>query len=224
MKQIKELQAEHIYQINGTSSANSAFFENEGECKEFLRLADEYLGGYMSINCFQHNRDGWVMIITTKDVKSIRAAYKVRRALSDKCKPECELNETWRILSDTVRIWLSTYVKWKNRQSNRTGGLVSANYERYVFESVEEANARRLEMEEQRVDQAQARKRYRPSGKLYNVTKKRMRNSIYMCCKALEADEKVRELGLKCLDLAGMVQDVLRQIIPTTFQHHFPVQ
>ena len=161
MKQIKQMQAEHIYQINGASSANSAFFENEGDCKEFLKLADRFLSAYMDINCFQNNRDGWIMIITTKDEETIRVSYKDRRAKSTKCKADCELDEIWRILSDTIRIWLSTYVKWKNRQSDRTGGLVHSNYERYVFESVEEADARRLEMEEQRYDQAQARKRYR---------------------------------------------------------------
>ena len=34
---------------------------------------------------------------------------------------------------------------------------------------------------------------------------------------ALVSEEMVRELGLKCLDLAGMIQDVLRQMIPTTY-------
>ena len=79
MKQIIEMQPDHIYLIRGASTANSPFFESEADCKNFLALADTYLGPYVSILSFQNDRHGWVMIITTKDEATIKTAYKKRR-------------------------------------------------------------------------------------------------------------------------------------------------
>ena len=138
MKRIKKMQAEHIYLIEGAVTANSSFFENESDCKDFMRLADKHLGEYLSINSFQNNRDGWVMIITTKSAQEIRQAYDLRRVKSKKCKAGCAHYEIWRILSDQIRILLSTYVKITNATSGRRGGKVRGNYRRYVFESVAE--------------------------------------------------------------------------------------
>ena len=81
------------------------------------------------------------MIITTRDEASIKKAYAERQAASKKCKEACAFEEVWRILSDQVRIWLSTYVKRTNRRSGCIGGKVRGNYKRFVFESVEEALA-----------------------------------------------------------------------------------
>ena len=222
MKQIIEMQPDHIYLIRGASTANATYFESEADCKSFLELADKYLGEYVSINCFHNNRDGWVMIITTKDEETIKAAYRKRREASTKCKPECELTMVWRILSDQVRIWLSRYVKEANQNTGRVGGRVRGKYERYIFESTEEVEATRLMMEELRYDQAQPRRRYRPGPNMSSVAAKRLRGSIYLCCKRLVSAERVRELGMKCLDLMVGVDDVLRNLVRTTLFYHFP--
>ena len=121
---IKQMQADRLYLIEGTSVANSPFFESEADCKLFLSLADKYLAGYMLINCFQNSRDGWVMIVTTKSAKAIRTAYENRRKQSKKCKEDCAHHEIWRMLSDQIRIMLSTYVKATNENTGRTGGKV----------------------------------------------------------------------------------------------------
>ena len=76
------------------------------------------------INCFQNSRDGWAMIITTKSAEAIRSAYEDRRKQSKKCKENCAHHEIWRMLSDQIRIMLSTYVKATNENTGRTGGKV----------------------------------------------------------------------------------------------------
>ena len=222
MKRIKRMQAEHIYLIEGAVTANSSFFENEADCKDFMRLADEHLGAYLSINSFQNNRDGWVMIITTKSTQAIRTAYRLRRARSKKCKAGCAHYETWRILSDQIRILLSTYVKNTNQKSGRRGGKVRGNYKRYVFESVEEVEQMKQTLSKQKYDQSQELKRYRPSKKLFSIKNKQLKRSIYMSCARLSTNSNIRKLRLNCLNLAGLIRDVLRHLVQSTFDYHFP--
>ena len=198
MKQIKKMQANHLYLIQGASGANSSFFENEADCKIFMSLADEHLGDYLSIIGFQNNRDGWVMIIKSKLEDEIRQAYRLRRKRSNKCRPSFEHHEVWRILSDQVRIMLSTYVKRTNAKSGRTGGKVRGNYKRFVFESAEEVEQMKQTLMSLEYDQSQNLKRYRPSKKLFSVKKKRLRKSAYMSCARLTHANVARKLGLRC--------------------------
>jgi len=221
---IKQMQANQIYLIEGASVANSPFFEIEADCKLFLSLADKYLADYLSINCFQNSRDGWVMIITTKSAEAIRSAYENRRKKSKKCKEDCAHHEIWRMLSDQIRILLSTYVKATNENTGRSGGKVSGKYKRFVFESVEEAEAVKEELLQQKYDQAQELEIYQPSNKLYRVKDTQKEQSFYMGCALLKSKELVRKLGMRCLDLAGSAIAVLRQLVKTTLDFHSPLE
>lgn len=149
MKKVKKMQANHLYMIRGASTANSPFFESEGDCRLFLELVDRFLGDYLKVGCFQNNRDGWAMIITTRSAVAIKKAYYRRRAQSMKCRKEHEYTEVWKMLSDQIRIFLSTYVKATNFRSGRTGGKVRCRFERFIFESEEEAMKMRRTLEEQ---------------------------------------------------------------------------
>lgn len=222
MKKIKKMQAEHLYMIQGCSTANSPFFENELDCKLFLRLADRFLSDYMKILNFQNNRDGWVMLISTKTAADIKRAYYGRRMRSKKCKIEFVYNEVWQMLSDQIRIFLSTYVKATNYRTGRTGGKVRRRYERFVFESEAEAEEVNAKLKSHYYVQEQPMKRYRPSRRLYSLRKRMILSSIYMSCALLGFPGKLRELGMQCLDLGVFTSGVARQLIHRTLHHHFP--
>ncbi len=222
MLRIKKMQADHVYLIRGASVANSPFFENEGDCKLFLKLVDRFLNSFITVNLFQNNRDGWAMIINTKSAEEIKRAYLERRAKSKKCKRAFQYNEVWRMLSDQVRIMLSTYVKATNQGRGRKGGKVRCSYERFVFESLVEAQAVRLQMESETYNQQQPAKRYRPSRKLHKISKKLLRSSPFLSCAPLDVEERMVEIGVRCFDLIGFASDVLRNLIKTTLHHHFP--
>lgn len=222
MKPIKKMQADQVYLIRGASTANSPFFEKETDCKLFLRLADRYLGQFVSINRYQNSRDGWLMIITTKSAEEIQKAYKARRALSKKCNPKFEFKEIWRMLSDQVRIFLSAYVKATNELTGREGGKVRSRYKRFVFESADEAREIAASLAKKFYSQAQPKKRYRPSRRLHKIRKKLLKTSIYISCRLLGIPEKARELGMRSLDLCGFDENVVRQVIKSTYIHHFP--
>ena len=99
-----------------------------------------------------------------------------------------------------------------------------SKYKRFVFESVEEAEAVKEELLKLKYDQAQELKRYQPSKKLYRVKNRQKKQSIYMGCARLESSELLRELGMRCLDVAGLAIDVLRQLVKTTLDFHFPLE
>lgn len=221
MKKIKQMAAESIYLIRGCSVANTPFFEHEEDCKEFLALADRFLKEYLTVTSFQNNRDGWVMIIATKSARAIKKAYKARRAVSKKCRKEFELKEVWQMLSDQIRILLSTYVKKTNRQTGRKGAKVRHRYERFVFESAEEALAMKAKLEAEYYPLEQPEERYRPKDELSTLTKQMIRTSIYMSCALLKVGAKLKKLGMNCLDLGLLVTDVARQRIQSTLHHHF---
>ncbi len=222
MLQIKKMAARHVYLIRGASVANSPFFESEDDCKLFLQYVDRYLSSYMTVNMFQNNHDGWAMIVSTRSSDEIKKAYKNRREQSKKCKKKNKYTEVWRMLSDQVRILLSTYVKATNQKTGRKGGKVRCSYERFVFVSAEEAQAVHSQMEQQRHDQRQPRKRYRPAKKLHKIRKKLLRSSPYLSCAPFDVEEKMAEIGVRCLNLTALVNDVLRHLVKATLLHHFP--
>lgn len=216
------MEAEHVYLIRGCSVANTPFFEQEADCKLFLELADHYLKEYLTIASFQNNRDGWVMIIVTKTASVIKNAYCARRLLSKKCKKEFELQEVWKMLSDQIRILLSTYVRRTNHETGRKGAKVRHRYERFVFNSVEEALAMQESLEGECYPLEQPEERYRPSDELSTLTKSMIRSSIYMGCALLKSTKNLQKLGMVCLDLGVLVSNVARQLIQSTLHHHFP--
>lgn len=222
MKKIKKMGAGHIYLIRGSSTANSALFEGIDDCQQFLELADHYLKEYLTVSSFQNSRDGWVMIVATKSEALIKQAYSARRSLSKKCKEEFELKEVWRMLSDQVRIFLSTYVKKINRRTGRKGAMVRHRYERFVFESEEEALQMKVKLEEERYNLEQPVERYRPSEEMSELQAVMVKTSIYMSCALLKTPEMLSKLGMACLDLGVLVSNVARQMIQNTFHHHFP--
>lgn len=222
MRQIKKMQANHMYLIRGASTANSPFFESEGDCRLFLELADRFLGNYVTISSFQNNRDGWMMIIVTRSSREIKRAYYLRRALSSKCKKACEYKEVWRMLSDQIRIFLSTYVKTTNYRSGRMGGKVRCRYERFVFDNEEEAVALKEMMEREYCLQAQQQRRYRPARKLHRMRKRLIRTSVYVSSRLLGCGQKLAELGVACVDVGLFQKDIVRQLIFRTLHHHFP--
>ena len=206
--------------IKGETSANSVFFENAKEARLFLNLVDHYLKAFVEVNRFQNTKDGWILIITLKSEGEIREAYRKRREASKKCKEEFCLDEVWRIISDQVRILLSTYVKTTNSRNNRNGGKVRSSYKRYYFEHIAEAIEEMKKMDEQEIDQSQANKRYHGAEGLFEMTEKEVKESIYFGCKWLKKGLGLRELGMKCLCLLDFLGDVLLGRINKTLKVH----
>lgn len=135
------MQAGEFYLIESTASANSVYFETDSLARLFFRYYDYYLKDYIHVEEYVLNADGWAMLIKVKSAKTIRKHYNVvdlngaRSVESIKGKT----NEIWRILSERVRLFISTYVRVSNRLLGREGSLVRRKYGRYQFDSLEEA-------------------------------------------------------------------------------------
>lgn len=102
--------------------------------------------------------------------------------MSKKCKKKYAFEEIWRIISEQVRISLSTYVRNTNSRNNRIGKKVGRSYIRYYFESIDEVIEEMKKMDEQEIGQCQPNERYQGAACLFEMSEKEVSNSIYFGC------------------------------------------
>lgn len=141
MKKIQQMQEGEYYLIESRASANSVYFESDDLAKIFFRYCDYYLKDYIHVEEYVLNADGWAMLIKVKSAKTIRKHYGVvdiNESLQDEERKSAVV-EIWRILSERVRLFISTYVRMSNKMLGREGSLVRRNYGRYQFDNLEEA-------------------------------------------------------------------------------------
>lgn len=150
-----------------------------------MTYANYYLKDYLFIHDYVITRHGWQMIIRTKtkDLISLKNTDgKVREELF------------WRMISERIRLFISTYVKCVNRSRGRTGTLVHSNYRRYYFEELEEAEEHLSKVRRQQVKLYQDKKKYRGIKRHYCISKDEELGSVYLCSKELKEFGRKREV------------------------------
>lgn len=139
MKNIKDLVTGCVYLFKSLSCGNSCYFETEDEILEFKKLFNRHLNKYVSIHSLQLNIEGYRILVKVKDKRTIISNYRMERILSGKEINEVFISEPWRIISEKIRIIHSLFVRKVNKLRERSGVLVKKSYERYYFDSLEEA-------------------------------------------------------------------------------------
>lgn len=138
MKSIKKLQAGGFYIIQSKASANSNYFESDSLASVFFKYFNYYLKDYIDLYEYSLNQDGWIMAIRIKSASTVKKYYsKILEKRTD--KENSSAKEIWRIISERFRVFISTYVRVSNKILGREGGLVKHKYERFSFDSEEEA-------------------------------------------------------------------------------------
>ena len=206
------MQAGEMYLFRSQVVARDTYFETIDDCKLFQKLVDEHLREYLTLLGFQFNRHGWNMLVMLRSKEDIIAAH--RRKCEKNSDRKTIHEEPWRIISEQVKDTLSTFVIVINNLRNRQGAKVRQVYERFSFDSQEEAEEYLKEMELQRIDLSQREDKYRPKRYLVGYTKHTTETSIYMTSRML-GDLKLRaELGMRSYcwvdwshDLVGQVKD-----------------
>lgn len=146
MKEIKNIGFEGFYIFRGKACANSCFIENVGHAKQFVTYMNFYLKGYLKVYDYCLSKDGWELAVKLADKESILA--KTDASHIDKINSDDEL--CWRIVSERVRLFLSTYVRVTNRSRGRTGTLVHNSYGRLHFTKLKNAIQYLNDMRQQR--------------------------------------------------------------------------
>ncbi len=168
MHKTKEIYPGAFYIFESKAAANSNYIENLREAKQLLIYANHYLKSYLKIHDYIITRHGWQFAISI-----------------NKDFPSHQNQEPWRVVSERIRLFLSTYVRYINHHRNRTGVLVQKNYIKYYFETWKEAKSHLDRMRTQQIRLYQRKRKYRGLKFHYKISKKKEIGSIFLCSKAL---------------------------------------
>jgi hypothetical protein len=138
MKNTHELKTGGFYVFESLCSANSIFFKSEIEINLFKKLIKQHLTRFLDITKLYIDTNGYQIVVRIKQRRTVLKNYK------EDCKekqktPKLELlNTPWKIISEKMRIFKSTFVKAINRLRGREGVLVKNSFKKVYFETLEE--------------------------------------------------------------------------------------
>lgn len=200
MKQTNETHPLGFYIFESRVSANSNYIENLEEASKLLTYINYYLKDFLVVHDYLISRHGIQLAVKLRSSDEITKAYKVKRK-SDKKKNL----DIWKIISERIRLCLSTYVRVINFDRNRTGVLVHSSYRKYYFETKEEAMTHLDKMRKQQVKIYQRKKKYRGSKTHYKIDHSVGKGSIFLCSKELRNERRKNSNYQQKSDLTDLV-------------------
>ena len=204
MENLNRIQANGFYVFSGRANANSCFIEKISHAKKFLVYANHFLKGYLVIYDYIITRDGWTMVV------KIKLDQKIKNNNS-KSK-----DEVWRVISERMRLFLSTFVRVTNKQKGRTGCLVHSSYQRSFFLSLKEATSFLEKIRTQNIKHYAKKKKYRGLKTHYKISKKKGQGSVFLCSKEIRKVKKEISKSFEVIDFKGLTNLVLQKMINLT--------
>lgn len=213
MKKLKEVQATGFYVFKGRSNANSCFIEKLCHARKFLLYANYFLKNYLVIYDYLISKDGWSMVVKVNNQKQIHKATGNNEEV------------IWRIISERVRLFLSTFVRVTNKEKGRTGCLVHSGYERYFFDNKEEALKYISDLRNKQIKFYSRKKKYRSLKTHYRISSDVSKGSIFLCSKELlKKKREVLEFS-EIFDFVDLTKLVVEEFVNSTLiQHFIPIQ
>ncbi len=188
MKSTKAFYPDGFYIFESTASANSNYIENLKEAKLMLTYFDYYLKDYLELQEYCIDQHGFHMAVKLKKAEDILVSYRMHGGSED-----IDITDMWRIISNRMRLFLSTYVRRINFLRGRQGVLVRNSYRRYFFENLEEALEHLENMREQKMALYQRKKKYWGLKKHYRIDHSAGEGSVILCSKDLKLGRKEKE-------------------------------
>lgn len=205
-----------FYLFQGKASANSLFIEDLKEAKQFIILANYYLKGYLKIHEYLLTMDGWNFIVRLNSDQEILSKALIGDETMD--------DTVWRIISERMRIILSTFVRFTNKKQGRTGSKVHSSYERFIFSTLSEAKSYLELMRKGEIKLCQRKKKYRGQKSHYEVPEKLGKGSIFLNSVNLRGKnrrpERVTKI-LKTIEILASQEFVASKWVENSFQAHF---
>lgn len=219
MKSVKNLESGGFYLLKGISAANTLFFEDFEEKIKFQKMIEKYLSNMIEIREYCLKPDGWTLLVKLKDERTIKKHFDLMK--SGSASKGANFVKIWEKISEMVRIMLSQYSKWANRKRGRIGSLVGNSYQRFYFETGEEALEKLTEMREDKVNLKQPLKRFRPKMKHYDKDGKIASNTWIKTSRMVQ--EKLislQEIGLNSLILWEASLVMVSKLVEFTLNLH----
>lgn len=138
MKDTHTLETGGLYLFESLSSANSIFFKTKNEIKVFKKLIFRYLGRYLEIRKLYIDVNGYQLVVRIRQRRTIIKNYKKECEEKGRMLKEEFKKHPWKIISEKMRIFKSTFVKAINWLRGREGVLVKNSYKKQYFETEKE--------------------------------------------------------------------------------------
>ena len=209
MQKLKKIKANGFYVFHGKSNANSCFIEKIIHAKKFLIYANYFLKDYLSIYDYIITKEGWSMVVKIKSKKHLLTE-------------EIEGSEVWSIISERIRLFLSTFVRVTNKEKGRTGCLVHSGYERYYFESKNEALDYISRIRKQQIKFYSKKKKYRSLKTHYVISVNNAKGSIFLCSKEIRKLKKEVAEFADVIDFIDLQKLVVQKMVNSTLNLHHP--
>ena len=160
MLETKKLHCGSYYQFESLAGGRSCYFESDEEVELFRRLWRRYMGSYIETHKMYLSSEGYQVLMRIRKDRIIKDNY-IKRCMRSKKELNAKfLEEPWRIISEQMRIFHSTYVKCVNKIRSREGVLVKSSYRRYYFETKEEFEIYECVMKEGKEIESQRNRKY----------------------------------------------------------------
>ncbi len=165
MKCVHEFNCEGYYLFESKSSSRSAYFETEEEIREFKQLWIRYLGKFIETYKVYFSSEGYQILIKVRKKSVVNKEYVKMCKKRGKKERMLFKEESWRIISEQMRILHSVYARFVNRERGRKGVMVQIRYKRYIFEGEAEFRIYEREMDAGKEIEGQEKRRYKLDGK-----------------------------------------------------------
>lgn len=216
---LKKIESEGFYLLKGIAAANTLYFEDKIEKLKFQELGNYYIGSLMEIREYCLASDSWVFVIKLKDRRTISKHFEKLKINSP--SRGVQFRQVWEKISEAIRMWLNHYSRWANMKRGRVGSLVGSPYQRYFFESGEEAIMEIEKMREIKIGFSQPKRRFRPNMKNYKIVGMKGLNSWLRTSKMVQLGEiGAQEIGLKCLYIWELSLSVASSLVEKTLKIH----
>ncbi|MDA9774562.1 hypothetical protein N9B82_06355 [Saprospiraceae bacterium] len=165
MKKTKNIVFQGFYIFSGRACANCCFVENLDNAKKFISYMNFYFKGYLKVYDYNLSKDGWQLAVKLGERSFVLKQLQEQDSVDH--IPEDDL--CWKIVSERVRLFLSTFVRVTNRDRGRTGTLVHGVYDRFYFSSLREAKLYLNDMRQQRIEYYETGAKYRGLESQYEI-------------------------------------------------------
>lgn len=171
------MQARSLYLFKSVACSNTVYYEELEHTKIFLGLAQKHLNEFLTIHEYMLTKDGWMFLARLKSKNQILKAYANKRKKLNKSPKDIPV---WQIVSEQIRLFLSSYVTKYNNSTGREGVLVKRPYQRFYFESKQEAMSIIQRIRRRVIGIQQTNKKYRAKRGHYRIPKTLGKGSIYL--------------------------------------------
>lgn len=209
MKRNTKLKTNELYLLSSESVSKNLYFETEKDIIYANQIINKYIKYIGEVIDYMISPSGWLILIKTNSKETLLSLIKQKPNKSSTIKKAIRKKETGVIISEILRIIISSISRQINRNNNRKGAVVKGNFNRYVLKSLDMVATIIKKMKDGIIEINSQRKKYQVKKSLWwKIEFFRKRSGIV----SSKARVKKVEKGLITLAFKDISKHVLRKI------------